>query len=160
MDQGRKTFSCKLCLQQGFSHIEIIIVAGLTAILFGIALPPTMQWVQSAEYRASARIILCALREAKSKAIATNLEHRVEFENANKRFRIRRGNRASNSSDWNTVVQDWSTLPPKVFMNANVTKIHLNPMGTSNAGTITIQDENGQAKYHVRITSTGRARIL
>jgi Tfp pilus assembly protein FimT len=133
---------------------------GIVTILIGIALPPFVQWIRAAEYRASARSVLSILREARSMAIATNLEHRVEFENANRRFRITRGDRASDSSDWSTVVRDWDMLSPQVYMNANVSKIHLNPMGTSNAGTITILDEKAQTKYHVRIISTGRVRIL
>lgn len=160
MDQRHGMCVHKYRLQQGFTLTEVIVVVGLIAILVGIALPPTIQWVQSAEYRASARKILYVLRETRSMAIVTNLEHRVEFENANKRFRITRGNRASNSSDWSTVVRDWDMLSPQIHMDANVAKIHLNPMGTSNAGTITIQDEKAQPKYRVRIVSTGRARIL
>ena len=160
MDQRRNMCAHGLGFQQGYTLAEVIIVLAIVAILSGIVLPPAMQWVQSADYRASARTILSILRETRSLAITTNFEHRVEFENANRRFRIMRGNKANDSSDWNTVVRDWNTLPPAVFLDANVTKIHMNPMGTSNAGTITIQDETAQPKYRVRVTNTGRVRIL
>lgn len=93
-------------------------------------------------------------------AIATNLEHRVEFENANRRFRVTRGDKASNSSNWSTVVRDWNVLPPMVNMYANIDKIHLNPTGSANPGTIQIQDTALVKKYEVCIANTGRARIL
>jgi len=150
----------KLCFKRGFTIIEVLIVIIIAAMLTGIALPPYIEWRKSVQYHASARSILLVLREARARAIASNYEHRVEFENANRRFRITRGNRASSSSDWSTVVSSWYVLPQEVYMHANVTKIHLNPMGTANAGTVAIQDENGQIKCQVRILSTGRARIL
>ncbi len=150
----------KLHFSKGFTIIEAITVIAIMAILTGIALPPYIEWRRSVQYQASARSILLVFREARTRAIASNYEHRVEFENANKRFRITRGNRASSSSDWSTVVSSWYVLPQEVYMHANVTKIHLNPMGTANAGTVAIQDENGQIKCQVRILSTGRARIL
>jgi prepilin-type N-terminal cleavage/methylation domain-containing protein len=146
--------------QQGFTLTEVISVMALIAILSCMALPPFIQWLQSAEHRASARSILSILREARSMAITTNYEHRVEFDNSNRRFRVTRGDRASNSSDWSTVVRDWHVLPPLVKIHANVEKIHLNPTGSSNAGTIQIQDDKAQPKYQVRIASTGRVRIL
>jgi prepilin-type N-terminal cleavage/methylation domain-containing protein len=146
--------------QQGFTLTETIVVLALITVLSAIAAPPFIQWMQNAEYRASARGILYVFRETRSRAITTNLEHRVEFENANRRYRVTRGNRASNSSDWSTVVCNWNVLPQLVHMHANVEKIHLNPTGTSNAGTVTIQDERAQTKYQVRIVSTGRVRIL
>jgi prepilin-type N-terminal cleavage/methylation domain-containing protein len=146
--------------QQGFTLTEVIIVIALMAILSGIALPSFIQWMQSAEHRASAQNILYTLRETRSMAITTNLEHRVEFENANRRFRVTRGNRANNSSDWSTVVRDWDVLPSLVTIHANVAAIHLNPTGTANPGTIQIQDATAVKKYEIHIANTGRARIL
>lgn len=146
--------------QQGFTVTEVIVVMAIMTIIAGMALPPFVQWVAAAEYRAAARTIVSILRETRSMAITANLEHRVEFENENKRFRVVRGNRASNSNTWEDVIRDWEVLPPLVHMDANVEKIHLNPFGTSNAGTITIQDERAQPKFRVRINNTGRIRIL
>ncbi len=153
-------FFKKLFFKKGFTIIEVMVVIIIAAILSSIALPSYIEWRKSIQYHASARSIVLAFREARARAIASNYEHRIEFENANRRFRIMRGNRASSSSDWSTVVSSWYVLPQEVCMHANVTKIHLNPMGTANAGTVAIQDENGQIKCQVRILSTGRARIL
>jgi prepilin-type N-terminal cleavage/methylation domain-containing protein len=145
--------------QQGFTLTEVVVVVALAAILAGLALPPFIQWLKNAEYRASARNILSILRETKSKAITSNREHRVEFESVNRRYRVTRGDRANNSSDWSTVVYDWTILPPQVHMHANVEKIHMNTNGTSNAGTIKIQDAAAVKKYEVIVASTGRIRI-
>jgi type II secretion system protein H len=159
MDRRRIISIHGLYFKQGFTLTELMVVVAIMMILAGIALPLYIQWLQSTEYRTSARTILCTLRETRSMAITTNLEHRVEFDNANRRYRVMRGNRSSNSSDWNTVARDWNVLPPMVHIHANVEKIHLNPTGMANPGTIEIRDTAANKKYEIRVANTGRARI-
>jgi len=143
----------------GFTLLEAVIVIALIAIISAIAVPLSLQWAQNNEYRASARKILYVLREAKSSAIASNLEHRVEFENENRRYRVTRGNRSNNSIDWSTVIYDWTVLPPGVHLSTNVDLIQVNTNGTANGGTISIKDETNRIRYEVRIARTGRIRM-
>ena len=159
MNQNNKLSICHVYGEKGFTAIEAIIVLAIIAVLSAISTPLYGQWSKNAEYRASARTVLFALREARSRAITNNLEHRVEFESANRRYRVTRGNRASNSNNWSTVVSDWVSLPQNVLMHANVEKIQLNTNGTANGGTIQIQDQMAITKYEVRIARTGRVRI-
>jgi len=159
MNQEKKLLNGNVFGETGFTLVEVIIVLAIVSILSAIAVPQYMQWIKNAEYRGTARTVLFALREARSKAIATNLEHRVEFESLNRRYRVTRGNRASNSNNWNTVVREWVSLPLVVHMVANVEKIQLNTNGTANAGTISIQDSMAKTKYEVRIARTGKVRI-
>jgi prepilin-type N-terminal cleavage/methylation domain-containing protein len=159
MDHKDQVSTRPVRAERGFTLTELIVVLALLTVLSAISIPPFVQWISNAKYRASARNIMSILRETKSKAITSNLEHRVEFESNNRRYRVQRGNRSSNSNDWGTVIYDWTIFPSGVNMNANVATIHLNPNGTASGGTIAIQNAISKTMFEVRIASTGRIRI-
>ncbi len=144
----------------GFTLIELMVVVFLAAVLAAMAVPSFAQWRQSLEYREAARNIVSQLREARSRAIAANREHRVEFEPAAGRYGLRAGDRAQNTN-WATVppITNWSTLPNEVNMSSNVGSIQFNTNGTANGGTITVRDGALNDKYKVVIVRTGRIRI-
>jgi type II secretion system protein H len=152
--EGRKRDSAR-----GITLIELLAVVAIMAILSVIAIPHVVDWRNNIEYRIAARAIVLALREARSRAICTNREHRIEIEQKTKRIIMKQGDRPFDSTDWNTVVKEWNTIPEKVLIKTNVDRIHLNPNGTANGGTITIQDTFSVKKYEVRIGRTGRVRI-
>ncbi len=145
--------------RDGFTLMEVMIAVAVIVVLSAIAIPASHQWIHNAEYRATARSLVNILRETRSKAIAANLEHKVEFESVNRRYRVIRGNRASNSVDWSTVVYDWTVFPEGVRVTSNVGAIHMNTNGTANGGTISIQDDEMRTRYEVRVARTGRIRI-
>lgn len=151
--------SADKCVKNGFVLMEVFIVLAIMSILSTIAFPYFAQWMKNTEYRSSAREIMNTLREARSMAISKNLEHRVEFESMNRRFRVIQGNRASDSNDWSVVIYDWRTLPPGVHLKSNVDAVHLNTSGTANTGTVCIMDNMLNTKYEIRIARTGRIRI-
>ncbi len=158
MHQKRQASMCSLSSIAGFTMVEVLIVVSVIAVLSALSVPVYAQWLGNAEYRASARSVLYSLREARSKAIATNREHRVEFEPAQRKYRITRGNKSINSFSWDTVY-GWTVLPDGVIMNANIETIHLNVNGTANGGTIKIQDASRTTRYEVRVARTGRIHI-
>ncbi len=158
MNQKDQASTWPVRAERGFTLTEVIVVLALIAILTAISVPPFVQWMSNAKYRASARNVQSILRETRSKAINTNLEHRVEFESNNRRYRVKQGNRSCYSNNWSTII-DWTNFPAGVNMKANVAAIHINPNGTANAGTIAIQNETSTTKFEVRIASTGRIRI-
>ncbi len=145
--------------KKGFTILETMVVMSVIMIISAFAAPYLQQWSKNSEYRAAARHVVSVLRETRSSAINKNLEHRIEFEPENKRFRVLRGNQSMSSSSWDTVASDWQSFPAGVQFYANVHAIHLNPNGTANGGTISIQDEMHVTKYEVRVTQTGRIRI-
>jgi prepilin-type N-terminal cleavage/methylation domain-containing protein len=150
--------ACRLS-DNGLTLMELMITVAIVAAISAIAVPASHQWIHNAEYRATARSIVNVLREARSRAIAGNLEHKVEFETLNRRYRVIRGNRASNSADWSTVVCDWTAFPEGVHVTSNVGAIHINTNGTANGGTISIQDNEMRIRFEVRVARTGRIRI-
>jgi len=158
---GFKTRLLRLFTQceKGFTLTETIVVMAIVTFIGASAVPAYMHWTNSTDYRRSASNMLYVLRETRSKAVMSNLEHRVEFESAGRRYRVTRGNRASNSFDWSDVVYDWIVLPEHVHMDANVETIHINTDGTANGGAIKIKDAAKNTKYEVRMSPTGRVRI-
>ena len=129
------------------------------SVLCILMTPTFMNLRESIVCREAARLIVSTLRVARARAIATNAEHKVEFESANRRYRILQGDRAHDSVDWDTVIQDWALLPAGINLHANVLAIHLNTNGTANGGTVNIQNSERATKYRVVVAPTGRIRV-
>jgi len=144
---------------KGFTVDELLISIIIMTVVGTLMTPALMEWRQRLTCREAARAVISTLRAARAKAIATNREHKVEFESANGRYRILQGNRANNSIDWNTIIENWALLPMGVNLDANVGSIHLNTNGTASSGTISIQDRTRVTKYRVVVASTGRIRV-
>jgi len=144
---------------RGITICELMMGLCIISVLSCIAVPNVIKWLRNEEYRTSARNIAYMLREARSLSVTTNLEHRVEFDSSKKRYRLLQGDRATDSTAWNAVVYDWRSVPPNVYLDADVEAIHLNPTGTANAGTIRINDETHRTRCKVVIARTGRIRV-
>lgn len=156
----------------GFSLYELLVTCACLGVVTCMAMPAFTTWLKDAAYREAAQNAFGALREARQLAISTMLEHRVEFDLDNDRFRVTHGDRMNNSteSSWDqNVVHDWDSLNPNVMLNSlsactkstGVEKIQLNPNGTSSSRYICIMDENGQPRYRVGVpySTTGKAVI-
>jgi len=146
-------------IRNGFTLMELMIVVLITAVLSTLAIPSFLQWRQNLEFRKTARDLVSILREAKSRSINTNLEHRVEYAATNKQYRMTQGNRSNNSTLWNTVIYEWTELPSGVRIDANVNTIQMNTNGTANGGTLFIQNDDLETIYEIRVARTGRIRI-
>jgi prepilin-type N-terminal cleavage/methylation domain-containing protein len=163
--QGRATMEqidskkAAVYFQNGFTMVELMIVMFIIAILSAIAMPSFLQWSNNLAYRKTTRAMVSMLREAKSRAIRTNLEHRVEYASTKQQYRMTQGNRSNNSTSWNTVVYDWSDIPANVRMDANVNTIQMNTNGTANGGTIRIQNIDLKTVYEIRVARSGKIRI-
>lgn len=155
---------------KGFTFTEMVVVVGILVILAGIAFPSFMQWRRSLEYRESARNIVSILRDARSRAVATNFQHSVELDTAFMRYRMRQGDRASSSTVWNAIPtrEDWTVLPAGVNVAcpnlAAPVSIVFNPNGTAswlgaaNPASINVRDSANVFKYTVDVFDTGRIR--
>ena len=160
MDQGSQLSSVNQQHSRGFSLAEVLMAMAVLGILMTIAIPATGAWMENAEYRKTAWDLLSVLREGRSRAVTLNREHRVAFDHAHNRYRLLQGDRGTNSSRWDTVVNAWVSPPHSVRIDPNITYIHLNTNGTANGGSIDIRDADLRTRYEVRIARTGRFRII
>lgn len=164
---------------KGITATELVVVIGIIAILAAIAFPPFLQWRQTLEYRSTARDIVSILRNAQSRTVAANFQHRIEFETpALRRYRMTEGNYAVNSTLWPpavcptcVVIQDWTPVPTSVTLkraNLNVTagneNISFNSDGTAviaapPAATITVRDNTDTVRFTINVTTAGRVSI-
>lgn len=151
----RKLIRCS----RGFTVNELLIIIIIVSLLLVTATPALTRWRELLCCREAARMIVSTLRLARSRAIATNREHKVQFESASSKYRILQGDRANESINWETTVQDWASLPPGISLSTNNSAIQLNTNGTSSAATISIQDSGRSTKYQVIVASSGRIRV-
>jgi len=105
--------------EKGFSLIELIVVLTMVAIIVAFAAPSVVEWRQNANYNNISYRFIGLLRHARSQAIASKREHRVEFEVTAGRYRLTRGDRAVGSTVYNSVVQDWVDLASPLAIRAN-----------------------------------------
>jgi prepilin-type N-terminal cleavage/methylation domain-containing protein len=157
--------------QRGYTLLELIVVLGILSILATISILHYARWMESAQYRAAAREIASAMRESRSRAIQTNLQHRFELDLAARQWRIVRGDRAtqSSSSSWeNNVVKDWQSLQGHLLLKGNKSctvtdetiRIVFNPSGTSNARYICVNDAAGELRFQVAVPYSTTGRVV
>lgn len=155
---------------KGFTLTELLVIIALTGILAVIAIPSFTGWIVKMRYRESARNIASTLRDARSRAIGKNIEHRVEFDVVNDKYRMTAGNRAYNSSSFSDVIMDYVQLPseaklksgPSCDQDTNI-NIQFNPDGSSGSGgttSVCVLDVNNVQKFKIRMASTTTGRIV
>jgi Tfp pilus assembly protein FimT len=165
---------------KGFTVVELLVIVVVMGILVAIGLPSFLQWRQNLEYRSTARDIVSILRNAQSRTIAANLQHRVEFDAAVlpaiRRYRMTRGDRPTNSTpaSWAVnIIQDWITIPPGVTLNALNLNANVGPPVTNSVdfnsdstarlfaspATITVRDNTNTVRFTITVTQVGRVSI-
>jgi len=158
MNLGERILS-RLCSIRGISVTELLVVLAVVAVLSAVAIPQGMAWKRNQVYRQATREIMLALREARSKALCANREHRVELKPVEGMYRITRGNRSNDSTTWNEVVRGWTPLPREIRISASVSSIQMNTNGTATASHVFIEDSFAKIKYKVIVASSGRIRL-
>lgn len=82
---------------EGFSLLELIMVIAIMGIVMAIALPSFFEWREGMQFRQAGREVMTAIRTARSRAISTNRQFRIELDVVNRTYSIRPGERAVNS---------------------------------------------------------------
>jgi len=167
-----RLFAMPMRCHAGVTLLELLAVIGLMGLLFAFSLPTLGSFVKSAQYKKGARDIVIAIRLARSMAVTSGLEHRVEVDLSGRRFRLAHGDRYSGSTEASygqNVVTDWQNLPLSVSVRANTDCtvdsgtifFHANPNGTTNTRYLCILDEHDAFQFRVGIpyARTGKVNI-
>lgn len=162
--------------EQGFSLIELVIVLSLIGILMAIGLPGFLEWRSQIVYKESAETVAATLREARKLSHSHNLQHRVEFDIAGRRYRVTQGNRGQNSSDFSTVFKSWTAMDPILLLkrdadcaatanfslgfNANGTTATSYLDGTQSSDYLCILDATKMTGFRVGVSSATTGRTV
>lgn len=144
----------------GFTAMELIITLIIIFILAGISVPFILGALQSYRLRAAAWQIAGDLRLARQKAVSTQKNHRVCFQDCGSGITVPSNGYVIQREDPPWVLDSQGlSLPPGVTLsqNASYGKITFNPKGTVNAATVTLRNASGQ--YEVVIATSGRVKV-
>lgn len=152
--------------ERGFTMTETLVVLAIMATMMAIAVPSLYTMSQTAESKEAAWGILSDMRLAKQSALSTNLEHRVEFDMAAKRYRLTRGNMPSASTAW-TAIDDWNGLAAKVGWASGTGcdgtadfNVVFKPNGSAENKVVCVKDASNAVRFRVSVNATsGRAVI-
>ena len=87
----------------GFSLVEILVTMAIITLLATLAIPFYSNWQDSARLKNISWDLLSTIRSARQLAITENLQHRIELEIGNRRYRLSRGNSSTGSTVWTVV---------------------------------------------------------
>jgi Tfp pilus assembly protein FimT len=127
--------------------------------------PGMGSWITNYRLRSATRDIVSNMRAAQMKAVSTNLEYRVYFNTAERKYWIERGNQSDLSTNWvgTTAVDNaaregaLNTLPSGVTINFN-SFIEFNTDSRCNAATIIVTNSKGKQSTISVAPSTGRVK--
>lgn len=157
--------------QKGFTQLELVVVLCIVGVTAALASPQFGIWYEDAECRKTARVLVSALREARSRAITFNRQHRLEIDLENKLFRLKRGNRPLNSTStsWEkpaNLVFDWQSLPAGVVANescsnnSGIVMVTFNAFGSSDSQYLCVMDGKGWRRFQLGVPNATPGKIV
>jgi len=147
--------------KKGVTLLELIIVMVIIAIGATLVAPNIGRWLQHYQLRSATRDIVSTMRTAQMRAVSTNMDHRVSFNNpVAGSYVLQR-----NSGGW---INEGApqTLPTGIVMSAVTFPVQdgwnnaeFNPNSTSSSGSVTLNNPRGTTRRIVLTAATGRIRI-
>ena len=138
MDRNNKLKPDFMNRSRGLTLLEVLMVIVLIAVVSAIAIPSFVSIRESMLFREATRGVNTVLRTAKARAIANNRQVRVQFETANRRYRLQVCDTAGAAyfcgawDDPNTwvVLNTGVTINVQAGMAPNVSTIVFSPSAT------------------------------
>jgi len=150
----------------GFTLVELMIAIGVIAILAAIAVPGVISWLPNYRLKAAAMDLVSNMQKARMEAVRGNKDVVVTFDSSvNPGFYSFNTDRGVNKIDFSSYGSsvDYGTGNAASNWNGdNCTQadsITYNSRGTSNAGTIYIQNQDNDICYAITARSTGSIKL-
>jgi general secretion pathway protein H len=148
--------------KKGITLIELVVVMVIIAIGAVLLVPNIGGWLPNYRLRSATRDAASMLRTAQIKAVSTNMEYRVSFNNPVA------GSYVLQRHTGGVWVDEGApqTLPTGIVISAITFPLdgawncaEFNPNSTSSTGSITLQNTKGTQKNITLTPATGRIRI-
>ena len=144
--------------KKGITLIELIVVFVIIAIGAVLLAPNIGSWLPHYRLRSAARDIVSTMRTAQIKAVSTNMEYRVSFNQGAANYILQYRN---TGGLW---VNEGETqmLPSGIQINAITipgNNAEFNPNSTSSTGSVTLQNSKGSQRRIILTAATGRVRV-
>ncbi|PXF60357.1 MAG: hypothetical protein C4B58_00540 [Deltaproteobacteria bacterium] len=158
--------------QAGFTMLELIMVTVVIGVLAAFALPNIIDWLPNYRLKAAARDLVSNMQKARMQAVKENSNIVVRFNDGIKPgfYYFDTNNDAAFTTGENRI--DFSSYGSDVDYGtgnaasnwngdncAQAVSITYNSRGTSNAGTIYIQNQDNDICYAITTRSTGSIKM-
>jgi prepilin-type N-terminal cleavage/methylation domain-containing protein len=148
--------------KKGITLIELIVVMVIIAIGALLLAPNIGGWLPGYRLRSAIRDVASTLRVAQMKAVSTNMEYRVSFNNPVAGSYVLQRHTGGIWVDEGAA----QTLPTGIIISGVTFPVdggwncaEFNPNSTSSTGSITLQNTKGSQRRITLTTSTGRVKI-
>jgi len=147
--------------KKGVTLVELSVVLVIIAIAAALTIPSIGRWLPGYRLRGATRDIVSTMRTAQVKAVAGNIDYRVNF--VGERSYILQYRKTVGLDDW---VDDGpeQVLPKGVqFKDVNfgggVSYAVFNSNSTSSSGNVTLRNTREAERKIVLLANTGRVRV-
>ena len=143
---------------RGITLIELVVVMVIIAIGAVLVAPNIGAWIPNYRLRSATRDIVSTLRTAQMKAVSTNTQYQVSFNQGAGSYILQYQN---TGGAW--VNEGVTQTLPSGIQISGITfpgnNAQFNTNSTSSAGSIRLVNSKGSAKTITLTSSTGRAKI-
>ena len=143
----------------GVTLIELIIVMAIIAIGATFLVPAIGSWIPNYRLKGAVRDIVSILRVAQMKAVSTNMEYRVKFNQSKGNYILQYRTTAGGS--WINDGEE-KKLPTGIQiadLEPDDFEAQFNPNSTSSAGSIVLRNTKSIQKRITISSSTGRVNV-